>query len=352
MLRNRGFFRAVVAWMVLACSLMVLATCTGHAEACAWIAAAALATALPFLALTVSRYRAIARLSERVDAVLHGERSVDLEHMEEGELAVLTSELDKMVTRLNLTADELERERQTLADALADISHQLKTPLTSLSLSTELVRRSLVDEGGHASEVERLRKMQRLQQRVERLVSTLLKLARIDAGVVHLRTAPVDVEHLVQDAFEPLAIAFDIADVTFSARVTPGTTFIGDAGWTAEALSNILKNCMEHTPAGGTVQVRATEDTIACRMVIEDTGGGIAPHDLAHIFERFYRGEAAEGAGRVSSDVDPAGVGIGLSLARGLITAQGGTLTAENVQDAEGRTTGARFTITFFKTNV
>lgn len=346
--RNRDFARAICVWVLATLALLAAASLLGDVDALPWIAATSLAAGIPLIIHTRRRYRLIAQLSNRVDAVLHGERAIDLEHMDEGELAVLTSELDKMVTRLNITADELERERQTLADALADISHQLKTPLTSLSISTELVRRSLSEEGGHAALVERLRNIERLQQRVERLVSTLLKLARIDAGVVRLTATPVNVRRLVDDAFEPLAIGFDIADVAFETAIDEGTSFTGDAGWTAEALSNILKNCMEHAPAGGRVTLRAYEDTIACRIVVEDTGGGIAPQDLPHVFERFYRGSWHS----PQDEVNPAGVGIGLSLARSLITAQGGTLTAENICDDAGHATGARFAITFFKTNV
>ena len=113
----------------------------------------------------------------------------------------------------------------------------------------------------------------------------------------------------------------------FSADVQDGASYEGDLTWSVEALENILKNCMEHTPAGGCVSVRVTEDVLACRIRIEDTGPGIAESDLPHIFERFYRG--SRDANAASSEVNPAGVGIGLALSKSLVTAQGGTLTAE-----------------------
>lgn len=154
----------------------------------------------------------------------------------------------------------------------------------------------------------------------------------------------------------PLAVAFDLADVRLSIDVQPEASFSGDLSWSAEALGNVLKNCMEHTPAGRCVRLRATEDALACRISIEDDGPGIAPEDLPHVFERFYRGghsaaKETEALGR-GSEVNPAGVGIGLSLAKSLIAAQGGTITARNATDANGRVTGARFDITFFKTAV
>ena len=300
-----------------------------------------------FMILTDRRYRALANMAANLDRVLAGERDIRLRDMSEGELAILSSEIDKVIARLNLTVDELQAEKLALSDALADISHQLKTPLTSIAISTELIRDRLSARGDSEDLVERLRLIQTLQARVEDLVSALLKLARIDAGVIKLVCGDVDARELVRKSFEPLAIAFDIADVRFSADVQDGASYEGDLTWSVEALENILKNCMEHTPAGGCVSVRVTEDVLACRIRIEDTGPGIAESDLPHIFERFYRG--SRDANATPSEVNPAGVGIGLALSKSLVTAQGGTLTAENLRDENGNVIGAAFNLVFFK---
>ena len=300
-----------------------------------------------FMILTDRRYRALANMAANLDRVLAGERDIRLRDMSEGELAILSSEIDKVIARLNLTVDELQAEKLALSDALADISHQLKTPLTSIAISTELIRDRLSARGDSEDLVERLRLIQTLQARVEDLVSALLKLARIDAGVIKLVCGDVDARELVRKSFEPLAIAFDIADVRFSADVQDGASYEGDLTWSVEALENILKNCMEHTPAGGCMSVRVTEDVLACRIRIEDTGPGIAESDLPHIFERFYRG--SRDASAAPSEVNPAGVGIGLALSKSLVTAQGGTLTAENLRDENGNITGAAFNLVFFK---
>lgn len=352
MLDALGGARIVTASINEAASMVTsgasVASATLFAAICTFVTG--LIVTVIFIILTNRRYRALANMAANLDRVLAGERDIRLRDMSEGELAILSSEIDKVIARLNLTVDELQAEKLALSDALADISHQLKTPLTSIAISTELIRDRLSARGDSEDLVERLRLIQTLQARVEDLVSALLKLARIDAGVIKLVCGDVDARELVRKSFEPLAIAFDIADVRFSADVQDGASYEGDLTWSVEALENILKNCMEHTPTGGCVSVRVTEDVLACRIRIEDTGPGIAESDLPHIFERFYRG--SRDANAAPSEVNPAGVGIGLALSKSLVTAQGGTLTAENLRDENGNITGAAFNLVFFKTVV
>lgn len=349
MLDALGGARIVTASINEAASMVTsgasVASATLFAAICTFVTG--LIVTVIFIFLTNRRYRALANMAANLDRVLAGERDIRLRDMSEGELAILSSEIDKVIARLNLTVDELQAEKLALSDSLADISHQLKTPLTSIAISTELIRDRLSARGDSEDLVERLRLIQTLQARVEDLVAALLKLARIDAGVIKLVCGAVDARELVRKSFEPLAIAFDIAGVRFSADVQDGASYEGDLTWSVEALENILKNCMEHTPAGGCVGVRVTEDVLACRIRIEDTGPGIAESDLPHIFERFYRG--SRDANAAPSEVNPAGVGIGLALSKSLVTAQGGTLTAENLRDENGNVTGAAFNLVFFK---
>ena len=343
LLRNAEVRRTTYVFLAVGAIGAGAAWALAGPRAAAVVAATAVVLLAVLLVATHLRYRRIARMAEQVDAVLHGGRDVSFERMREGELAVLASELDKMRSRLELANEDLLREKNALADALADVSHQVNTPLTSLSLMTSLTRGALVEDGGHPGEVERLRTMERLEGRVEWLVSSLLKLARIDAGVVSFSRGRVDADELVARAAEPLAVAFDLADVELARKVQPGAGFTGDLAWTAEALENVLKNCLEHTPAGGRVSVSATEDALAFRLRVEDTGPGIAEGDLPHVFERFWRG-GEQGAG---SEVDPDGVGIGLALAKSLVTAQGGQVRASNAPGG-----GARFDVVFFKATV
>ena len=342
-MRDRSLYVQVVASLCAVAAAAIVAWLLDGGVACVVVLALGLVLALTFIGVTVSRQRRIARLSALVDRALSGIRDISFADMREGELAVLSNEIDKTLSQLALANEELGAEKTRLADALANISHQLKTPLTSLGIELDLMRREAQTPEQRMRAVEGLR----LVERVQWLVSSLLKLARIDAGVVHLAKQPVDVAELVSSAYQPLAVSFDLADVSFVQEVADGASFVGDLAWTREALTNVLKNCLEHTPGGGRVLVRATEDVLACRIVVEDTGTGISQEDLPHVFERFYHGSPAG-----EDQVNPAGVGIGLALARALVTEQGGRIVASNAHDASGSVTGARFELAFFKVNV
>ena len=355
--RNRCVRRALKASLItailagIAATWLLLPLGTGAVvKALALLAAASLCQVAIFLASTRKRHQAIASLSERLDAALSSERDLDFHDMSEGELSVLSSEIDKVITRLNLTVDELEREKLSLSDSLANISHQLKTPLTSIALSTELLKSTLIQTQADPSAIDRVRTIQGLQEHVENLVAALLKLARIDAGVVKLAHVPVNAGRLVRRAYEGLAIAYDIKDVGCAIDADPAAQFEGDPNWSTEALANVLKNCLEHTPSGGTVRITAREDAIACRITVSDSGPGIPEQDLPHIFERFYRGSGADDTR--GSEVNPTGVGIGLSLAKSLVKSQGGTIKASNIPAPDESVAGARFEFIFFKNPV
>ena len=329
LLRNRSFAIQLASLAATLTAIAALAWTLEGARTGLWVlAAGALACGL-FAAFSASRYRQIARLAAEVDEVLHGGRRIDFSDYREGDLAVLKNELAKMVSALRCATERLDAEKRALADALADVSHQIRTPLTAMGLLIPAAERAS-DEG---ERTRTLRELEALVDRVGWLVTALLKLAKADAGAIRVQAQSVDAARLVHDALGPLAGAFDLRDVGLRLDVAEGAAFTGDAAWSAEALENILKNCMEHTPSGGTVRVRVSEDAVACRVCVSDTGSGIAEADLPHLFERFYRGEGSTG------------FGIGLALAQALVVAQGGTLRAGNDRD----TGGARFDLTFPK---
>ncbi|HIW75136.1 MULTISPECIES: sensor histidine kinase [Gordonibacter] len=329
LLRNRTFAAELALMAGVLAILAALAWLLSGPQTSLWVLGAGVVACALFWAYSVQRFQEIAQLAAEVDEILHGGRRIDFSDYREGDLAVLKNELTKMTSALAGANEHLNQEKQALANALADVSHQIRTPLTAISLLVPTIE----DAQSEAERARALRELEGLVDRVGWLVTTLLKLAKADAGAIRVQAVPVDVARLVHDALAPLAGALDLRGITVQVDVQPGATFTGDAAWSAEALGNVLKNCMEHTATGGTIRISATEDAVALRLRVVDTGPGIAPEDLPHLFERFYRGAGSEG------------FGIGLSLAQALATAQGGTLRASNNRT----TSGARFDFTFPK---
>ncbi|WP_241157268.1 sensor histidine kinase KdpD [Adlercreutzia sp. ZJ242] len=336
-LRNRRVICELACMLAATAVLAAAASCVEGASAALWCVAAGAACALLFAAFTARRHAEIARLTAEIDDVLLFGRSVDFTSCREGDVEALRCELGKVVARLARTTEQLTREKRALADAMADISHQIRTPLTAMALTLPAF-----EHADDARERKRLvREVETLSDRVAWLVTSLLKMAKVDAGALTVEHAPVRVGDVVARATSPLAAALDLRGVRLEVDCPYEASFKGDARWSAEALENIVKNCMEHTPAGGRVLVRAAEDALATRIVVEDTGAGIAPEDLPHVFERFYRGTHDPAS---ESACAPEGFGVGLSLALALVSAQGGTLRASNAPHG-----GARFEMTFPK---
>ncbi len=274
------------------------------------------------------RYRAIASLSDELNRTLHGDYSLPISDYSEGELSVLRSEIYKMTVMLREQAEILKKDKVYLAEAMSDISHQLKTPLTSMNL---LVSR--LQQEAHDSQREALRELHRLLGRMEWMVSTLLKMSKLDAGTVFFQQEDIAVEKLIQAAAQPLSIPMELREQTLAVDC-PDVKLTGDFPWTVEAVGNILKNCMEHTPMGGEIRVSGEETALYTGITIEDTGPGIDKDDLPHLFERFYVGKHA------SKD----SIGIGLALAKSIIVQQNGTIQARNLPQG-----GACFSIRFYK---
>ena len=222
-----------------------------------------------------------------------------------------------------------EADKKYLADSLADISHQLRTPLTTMNLTTTMLRSP---ELTNEQRMELTGELRSLLTRTDWLVETLLKISKLDAGTVKLAKDAVSVSELISRSAAPIAIPMDLRNQTLIVNCGE-ESFIGDLVWSAEALGNILKNCMEHTPEGGTITVTAQETALYTQIEVEDTGSGFDPKDIPHLFERFYKG----------SNASQSSYGIGLALARTVITAQNGTVQAMN------GSTGAKFVIKFYK---
>ena len=279
---------------------------------------------------TYRRYRLLAEMSLEIDQVLHGNAPMDFGRYTEGELSILANQVGKMTARLREQADTLRKEKGYLADSLADISHQIRTPLTSINL----IANFLSEE--NLPKVRRLRltrELLDLLSRIDWLITTLLKISKLDAGAVALAREPVNLRQLAEKAAALVAIPMELREQRLVIQGSDSSNFLGDLTWSVEAVGNILKNCMEHTPAGGAVHCRYGCNPLYAQVEIWDEGEGFAPEDLPHLFQRFYRGRSGtEG-----------GLGIGLALSRSILARQNAVVTAANRPQG-----GGCFTVRFY----
>lgn len=280
------------------------------------------------------RYRRLRELSAFLRKAQSSMLPLEISDQTEGELSVLKSEIYKLLTKLHTQTELLERDRQYLANTISDISHQLKTPMTSMNVMIDLLK----DESLPAEKrIEFTRSLRRQMSRMEWLLSSMLTMSKLDAGSIVLKKETVNVSALITRASEHLLIPMELHGQTLVIEGEKEASFLGDLYWSSEALANILKNCMEHTPDGGTVTVRAGENSLYTSIQIQDEGDGIVPEDLPHIFERFYKGQNAS----------PESIGIGLAMAKQFITRQNGVI--EVVSEYGHSTT---FLIKFYHYNI
>lgn len=272
----------------------------------------------------------IKRLSKSIDSILFGQNDVLITDCSEGELSIFQNEISKMTIRLKEQSDMLLSDKVKLTNAIADIFHQLRTPLTSMNINVAL----LEDEDiTYEQRLEITRKIYKQLDRIQWLVESLLKISKIDSKTAEFKSENLLVSKVLNKALEPLLVPLDIKDINLEVNVVD-EAFTGDLNWSVEAIGNVLKNCMEHTPNGGMISIECKETVLFTSIIIKDTGEGFSEEDLPYLFERFYNGK---NAGKES-------IGIGLSLSRMIISEQNGTIVASN--NKEG---GACFEIKFYK---
>lgn len=246
---------------------------------------------------------------------------------EEDGFSCLRDEIYKTVTGLYAARDEAVRARKNFADNLANIAHQLKTPLTAALLSLQLMETKAPNPYA-----EPVRKQ---LERLTRLEEALLSLSRIDSGTLFLKREEVDVFTALNLAAENLEDLLRERHVSVEISDRGRVCFPGDLEWTMEALMNLMKNCLEHSPAGGCIHCDYSANPLYVRILIRDEGEGFEREDIPHLFERFYRGKnAAEGS-----------TGIGLALSRAVFERQNGTLAAYNLPGDGGSASGACFEV-------
>lgn len=339
MIRNKELVIYFVAILILA---ILSGICMGQEKLFPAYAFLGLTVIISIL-FTLRRYRHIKKLSEYLTKIQnlskHQElksvyEEMSLKSYSEGELSILKTEVYKVTRMLIEQKEKLAADKTFLADSLADISHQLKTPLTSLTVMADLLDdRDLPDE----KKAEFVENIHIQLNRIEWLVSTLLKMSKLDAGTVILNLKECNIKKLTEKAFNHLIIPMELKNQSLIIEGDKNAYCICDENWTAEAMANIAKNCMEHTQTGGYIKVTFEENSIYSRIIIEDNGMGIDSEDLPHIFERFYKGK--------NSSTDS--VGIGLAFAKQIIAMENGTIEAGSKLNK-----GTRFEIRLYKTVV
>jgi signal transduction histidine kinase len=273
-----------------------------------------------FVLLLVRYQRAVSAQVAGLSTYLHqieaGDYALDVRDNGEGSFSLLKNDLYKVTVRLREQAELLQKDKTALSNLIADISHQVKTPLTSMGVLADL----LVDDPPEADRrafVERLRAQ---LGRIQWLVAALLKLARLDAGTAAFKSERVDVRRLIERALEPLQIPLEIKKQRLEVHGDDDASFTGDLNWSAEALTNVVKNCVEHTPEGGTIEISYGANALYAEIIVSDDGEGIAIRDLPNIFNRFYR----------DANAGENSVGIGLALAKAIFNAQGGDIAVRS----------------------
>lgn len=302
------------------------------------------------------RQKQIDALITYMKKVEQGEYRLDLSENDEDELSLLKNELYKITVLLKESSQLAGRQKKALADSVSDISHQLKTPLTSVTVLLD----NLSDNPQMEEETRKrfLAEITRQLSSVNWMVAALLKLSRLDAGVVEFEHKDIELDSLLEQVQESMELRAEWKQIRLVTKGRKGIVLCGDAKWLGEALNNIVKNAIEHSPEREEVELITEENAVYAAISVKDHGKGIPPEEQKHIFERFYRKELS---GQGNSDrskthrsgsnvLRPYGiednVGIGLALAKEIVTSQNGTLTVSSDEEH-----GTVFTMRFLKEN-
>ena len=285
-----------------------------------------------FTVVTKRRYKNLNDLNDYLSLVCKGIYDMNIDDNTEGELSILKNNLYKVITLLQSQNEYLKNDKLYLADSIADISHQLKTPLTSMMVMCEL----LENEENPEKRQEFVSVINNQLSKMKWLITNILKISKLDADATEFKRDEVSILSVLDDSLKPFALTAELKNVAIQNN-TNDFVFNGDESWTVEAVSNIVKNCLEHTNDGGKITIASELTNLYNKLTISDNGCGIAEEDLPHIFERFYHGK--------NSSKDS--VGIGLALAKTVFEKENASVTVESEQ---GR--GSVFEIRFYKSVV
>ena len=257
--------------------------------------------------------RKIENIITYIEEINKGNYNLKIEENTENELSNLSNELYKITVMLKEQTEKSNKDKQILQTSLEDISHQLKTPLTSISIMLDNIRENpQMDE--HTRQ-EFIHEISRQVDWINWLVISLLKLSKLESGTAIFKAEKIDVKKLIDNVIKNLAIPLDIKQQKINVSENKKDIyFIGDYNWQLEALTNIVKNCIEHTPENQNIYIEYSQNNFYTKIIVRDEGCGIEAEDLKHIFERFYKGKNSSNNS----------VGIGLALAKSIVEKDNG----------------------------
>ena len=271
-----------------------------------------------------SESKKIKEIEKYIEAINNKNYTLKISENSEDEFSNLSNELYKTTVMLKEQASNSQKSQKTLQTYIEDISHQLKTPLTSISIMLD----NIIDNPDMEIETRQkfLHEINRQIEWFNWLVIALLKLSKIDSGTAVFTKKEINVEKILNHVIQNLAIPLEIKQQKIIVNGN-SSKFIGDYNWQLEALTNIVKNCIEHTPDHKNIYIKFEENNFYTKITIRDEGVGIAKEDIKHIFERFYKGKN-------SSENS---IGIGLALSKSIIERDNGYIICTS-KEGEGTT--------------
>lgn len=277
-----------------------------------------------------SRSKDIVDITRTIEQINKRNYELDIDSISEDELSILKNEIYKTAVTLREAADNSNADKLNLKKSLEDISHQLKTPLTSILVMLD----NMIDDPEMDAAVREdfIRSIKRETVNVNFFVQAILKLSRFDSNTIHFIKEKTSLRTLIDDAAQNVSALCDLRNITVAVESECNAEIVCDRKWQAEAITNILKNSVDHSRDGGKVLIHCSQNTVYSMIEITDFGEGISKKDLPHVFERFYKGENAS----------PDSIGIGLALSKTIIEEDNGTVNVDS--DANG----TRFIIKYF----
>lgn len=279
--------------------------------------------------LTKKRYDKLNELNNYLSLVCSGNYDLNIASNTEGELSILQNNLYKVITLLKTQNELLQKDKIYLADSLADISHQLKTPLTSMMVMIDLIK----NEKDERKNKEFLEVIENQLDKMKWLILNLLKFSKLDAGTANFKAEKVSVLDVIEASLKPFLVTIDLKQITLVNNAAD-FIFTGDKSWTEEGFGNIIKNCLEHTDKNGTLEIYTECTNVYDSVFIKDNGCGIAKEDLPHVFERFYHDKNSSAES----------VGIGLALAKAVFEKEKAVIFVTSKENE-----GTLFEIRFYK---